>query len=305
MKNKLICPNCRTKLKKFECVGCKKKFKLVNGIPMLIPELTSFKSAEKEFYSTEFAKSTSFDYVENEYKEDCWGLLRHFDVLQNTQEKILELGAGSGQYGLILKKRGFANVIVTDIAASGLISALNYAKQNKLSYKDSFYAVDAENLPFENNSFDLVFIVAALHHLENIPKAISEIKRCLKPNGKVIIAVEPNRWYFRIIRPIGNLLGLRRIQNEESSVADEKTKGFTIKELEIYLTDFKIIEKQKIWYLTGIIYYLPTLAKRAFNLNLQLPNSLRKITNKTDRIIEKMPIINRYSFHITIIAEKK
>ncbi len=46
---------------------------------------------------------------------------------------------------------------------------------------------DAENLPFESDSFDVVYSFGVLHHTPDTQKAIDEVYRVLKPGGKIII----------------------------------------------------------------------------------------------------------------------
>lgn len=55
--------------------------------------------------------------------------------------------------------------------------------------------LNIENMPLEDNSFDIVMANHILEHVENLPKALSEIKRVLKPNGKAILLspINPNR----------------------------------------------------------------------------------------------------------------
>ena len=51
------------------------------------------------------------------------------------------------------------------------------------------YEAKAENLPFQDNSFDFALMVTTLCFLENPLKALQEIRRILKPAGKVIIGM--------------------------------------------------------------------------------------------------------------------
>jgi len=50
---------------------------------------------------------------------------------------------------------------------------------------------DAEHLPFEDSSFDAIVSVATFEHIQNIPKALSEIKRVLKPFGRFCTEFSP------------------------------------------------------------------------------------------------------------------
>jgi ubiquinone/menaquinone biosynthesis C-methylase UbiE len=54
-------------------------------------------------------------------------------------------------------------------------------------------AADAENLPYKTGTFDLVVGHAVLHHLPDVPAALADAYRVLKPGGSLVIAGEPTR----------------------------------------------------------------------------------------------------------------
>src|SRR6185295_13242807 len=58
---------------------------------------------------------------------------------------------------------------------------------------------DAESLPFDDDSFDLVYSNGVLHHTPNTARAVAEIRRVLKPGGRVIAMVyaENSLQYWR------------------------------------------------------------------------------------------------------------
>ncbi len=57
---------------------------------------------------------------------------------------------------------------------------------------------DAEHLPFEDESFDLVLGHAVLHHIPDLPRAFAEFERVLAPGGTVLFAGEPSRYGDRL-----------------------------------------------------------------------------------------------------------
>jgi SAM-dependent methyltransferase len=57
---------------------------------------------------------------------------------------------------------------------------------------------EAEELPFEDESFDLVFGHAVLHHIPDLDKAFSEFRRVLRPGGAIAFAGEPSRYGDRL-----------------------------------------------------------------------------------------------------------
>lgn len=97
------------------------------------------------------------------------------------QGKLLDLGAGQGQDSRYFAKLGY-DVTSTDISDSAL--KLSKEKTNGLDIK--FMEVDIANeLPFGDNSFDIVYSHLALHYFtdEKTREVFQEIFRVLKPQG--------------------------------------------------------------------------------------------------------------------------
>ena len=107
---------------------------------------------------------------------------------QVSGQKILEIGCGNGELTVWLAKLG-AEVFGVDISDESIKIAELRSTQNQTSGQTHFYAQPAEQLPFENNYFDLVFINVTLHHLD-IELALQEFLRVLKVGGR-LVAVEP------------------------------------------------------------------------------------------------------------------
>lgn len=97
------------------------------------------------------------------------------------QGKLLDLGAGQGQDSRYFTKLGY-DVTSTDISDS----ALKLSKENAGGLDIKFMEVDIANkLPFEDNSFDIVYSHLALHYFtdEKTREVFQEIFRVLKPQG--------------------------------------------------------------------------------------------------------------------------
>lgn len=97
-------------------------------------------------------------------------------------EKILDVGTGTGDFLTVLKSV-FAKAEFT--AVDPLDSSLEEAKSKFADV--SFEKMVAENLEFENESFDVAAISMALHHLSDIDVALAEMKRVVKPGGWIIV----------------------------------------------------------------------------------------------------------------------
>jgi len=98
---------------------------------------------------------------------------------------LLELGCGTGVFSLMLAETG-ANITAVDISSD----LLEKAKQKSSFGNIRFELADAEDLPFDKDSFDVIAGCTVLHHLELEP-VLRQIKRVLRPNGKIVFA-EPN-----------------------------------------------------------------------------------------------------------------
>ena len=95
--------------------------------------------------------------------------------------RILELGPGEGMLTKELIDAGFSNVEAMDMYPE------NFKIENVRCHKGNL----SEDLPFEDDSYDLVIAVEAIEHLENQYHFASECARITKQNGAVIITT-PN-----------------------------------------------------------------------------------------------------------------
>ncbi len=105
----------------------------------------------------------------------------------------LEIGSGTGYFSLNLLQLGLIErLVVTDISP-GMLTELA-ATAEGLDLEVQTHACDAEKLPFEDESFDLVFGHAVLHHLPNLDVALEEFRRVLRPGGLAAFCGEPSRY---------------------------------------------------------------------------------------------------------------
>jgi ubiquinone/menaquinone biosynthesis C-methylase UbiE len=107
-------------------------------------------------------------------------------------ERSLEIGAGTGYFTLNMLQAGLvADVVCTDISP-GMLEALQ-DNAARLELDVETVACAAEELPFDDATFDLVFGHAVLHHLPDLDRAFGEFMRVLRPGGRLFFAGEPSR----------------------------------------------------------------------------------------------------------------
>jgi SAM-dependent methyltransferase len=107
--------------------------------------------------------------------------------------RSLELGAGNGWATRCFARRGIQGVAVDLVEEKyrGLGSADVYFEKEAIFFER--IAADMHNLPFVDESFDLVFCTAVLHHSSSLRLLFREIKRVLKPDGVCVAINESMR----------------------------------------------------------------------------------------------------------------
>ena len=101
-----------------------------------------------------------------------------------TSDKVLDVATGTGDVAFAIKRNYKCYVTGLDLSINMLEKAKQKSKKYNISDID-FIEGDAENLPFDDNSFDKVVISYGLRNLGNFEKGLSEFHRVLKPNGRL------------------------------------------------------------------------------------------------------------------------
>ncbi|MGB7467542.1 MAG: class I SAM-dependent methyltransferase [Candidatus Acidiferrum sp.] len=115
-------------------------------------------------------------------------------ILQGAQLSpglhILDLASGSGEPALALAKAigPDGRVVATDLVPEMLLVAQENAHAHRLANME-FRDADAEQLPFASASFDRVTCRFGIMFFPDIPKSLSEIRRVLKPAGRISFLV--------------------------------------------------------------------------------------------------------------------
>jgi ubiquinone/menaquinone biosynthesis C-methylase UbiE len=106
----------------------------------------------------------------------------------------LEIGSGTGYFSLNLVQLGVIERLTATDISPGMLERLAGTAE-ALGLEDVTTVVtEAETLPFEDESFDLVLGHAVLHHIPDLDKAFAEFRRVLRPGGMIAFAGEPSRY---------------------------------------------------------------------------------------------------------------
>lgn len=127
-------------------------------------------------------------------KEDfikMWQLFPGFKYLFESLgdisgKKMLVLGNGKSLKEFYFLQLG-AKCVYTDLsieAVKHMATIFEKSELNRNGYDTiEFHAIDACKLPFPDNSFDIIYGSAFVHHIENLDVFFREVSRCLKPGG--------------------------------------------------------------------------------------------------------------------------
>lgn len=196
-------------------------------------------------------------------------------------KQILEYGCGLGSYGFFLASHG-AKVTGIDISEVAINEAWKQAETENVEI--NFQVMNAESLKLPNDSFDVICGTGILHHL-NLQKAVREIRRVLKPDGKAIF-----------IEPLGHnpLINLFRTLTPRMRSRDEHP---------LTMADLKMLGEEFPRH-TFEFYYLIALTALPFHGM----KSFTKLANTLDWIDQKaftiFPFLKKFSWQVLLLLEK-
>jgi len=124
------------------------------------------------------------------------------DSPEYKEKKLLEIGCGLGIDLLRFTKNG---AIVTGIDFAD--NCIKLAKQNFELHNEKgiLEVMDATNLKFEDNSFDVVFAHGLLQYAPDPNKIISEVHRVLKPKGQFLFSVYNRHSWLNLLSKVSGV----------------------------------------------------------------------------------------------------
>ncbi|WP_332687683.1 bifunctional demethylmenaquinone methyltransferase/2-methoxy-6-polyprenyl-1,4-benzoquinol methylase UbiE [Devosia sp.] len=133
--------------------------------------------------------------------------------------RVLDMAGGTGDIAerIINASVGYAEVVVSDINADMLRVGAERAKAWRYPAQASFVEANAEELPFEDKSFDAYTIAFGIRNVPRIQKALGEAHRVLKRGGRILVLEFSqvdvpgfdaiyNAFSDRLIPPMGKLV---------------------------------------------------------------------------------------------------
>lgn len=185
----------------------------------------------------------------NSYGWFKWVFDRVLTLPENA--KILELGCGPGYLWKENIERIPAGWTITlsDLSAGMLDAAWRNLVVTGRAFQ--FKEIDAQSIPFEDETFDAVIANHMLYHVPDRPKAIAEIKRVLKPGGTLIATTvgenhmkEMNEWLSRV--SAGKASGMFALPFVLENGAEQLQRFFNPVTLERYKDNLEITDVEPI-----------------------------------------------------------
>ncbi len=138
--------------------------------------------------------SKGLDNLYAQEEKHFWFIARKEFILQNAlkyvkaDEKILEVGAGTGNVSRFLQSNGYSNISVGEMHLNGLKYAKSYGMKD-------CYMFDLLDTPFEEE-FDAVCMFDVLEHIAEDSKALKNVNQMLKKDGKILLTVPSHMWLW-------------------------------------------------------------------------------------------------------------
>ncbi len=137
---------------------------------------------------------------------------------------LLDLATGSGDVAFTLAKRvkSAERIVAMDFCQPMLDMAIKKQPSRKQSDIIHFQQGDCLELPVEDNSFDIVTISFGLRNLEDRAKGLSEMKRVLRPGGRLLVLefTQPDKWvrglYYWYLKHVIPLLSGKITGNKDA-----------------------------------------------------------------------------------------
>lgn len=186
-------------------------------------------------------------------------------------DRILDIGCGTGGMLYELKRKGFTHIYGIDRE----LIAISYSKRRGIT---ALIVADAAAIPFKKETFDWIILLDVLEHLDNDVNVLWGLRQVLKPNGRLAITVPAIKqlWSARDVR-----LGHKRRYSLKELKYKLQISGFQVEKI-TYIDLFYFLPMMLIFRLKSLastkvktdVAYVPTVINSVFKKILQIEGKL-------------------------------
>ncbi len=108
-------------------------------------------------------------------------------VKQCNPTRVLDVATGTGDVAFKILQQHKCSISAIDISAKMLEVAKRKATEADVNESIEFIEAEAAQLPFADESFDCITVAFGVRNFEDLEKGLTEMKRVLKPGGKLLI----------------------------------------------------------------------------------------------------------------------
>ena len=165
-----------------------------------------------------------------------------FDLELFKNKICLDVGCGGGRYSIAASLLGAKKVYGIDIGEASIENACKRASNMNVK-NTTFQLVSADEIPFDQDSIDVVIFSGVLQHTADPDKVISEISRVLRSGGfcyMLVYATGGVRWpMVQLLRPIADRIGFKVMDKavEEAGLPVNKRRTY-LDDLFVPVIDF-------------------------------------------------------------------
>jgi len=108
-------------------------------------------------------------------------------IKSKDPKHILDVATGTGDLAILATKSNAEKIVGIDISEAMLEVGIKKVEKKGLNSIIELKQADSEDLPFDDNTFDLAMVAFGVRNFEDLEKGLSEIKRVIKENGTLIV----------------------------------------------------------------------------------------------------------------------
>jgi ubiquinone/menaquinone biosynthesis C-methylase UbiE len=241
---------------------------------------------ERQFHDRRFTEDSQRQQKVGKFYQITKSVKQKYEkkLINSSQgAKVVEYGCGTGSYAFKLAKNGAKLVTGIDISPVAIEKAKQEAIAQDVALNTSFEVMNAENLEFTSDSYELICGSGILHHLD-LNLAINSIVKVLKPDGKAVF-----------LEPLGHNILINLYRRRTPSIRSEDEHPLLDKDLAFLGQHFHQVNIQY-FYLTSLFASF-VVGKPGFN-------TILKSLELLDSALLKLPWVKKQAWIVLIELSK-